>query len=54
MLGTLPVLGAHAFDQAAKALAPLPPMLHCKGKDEPRQVLIAIGVLVPLDAALAH
>lgn len=32
MLGMLPVLGVHAFEQAAKATAPSVPLLTCKGK----------------------
>lgn len=32
MLGMLPVLGVHAFEQATKAQAPSAPVLTCKGK----------------------
>jgi hypothetical protein len=32
MLGMLPVLGVHAFEQAAKVQAPMAPVLTCKGK----------------------
>lgn len=32
MLGMLPVLGVHAFEQAAKAQGPSAPVLTCKGK----------------------
>jgi hypothetical protein len=32
MLGMLPVLGVHAFEQATRAQAPLAPVLTCKGK----------------------
>jgi hypothetical protein len=32
MLGMLPVLGVHAFEQSAKAAAPAAPLLTCKGK----------------------
>jgi hypothetical protein len=32
MLGMLPVLGVHAFEQATKVQAPMAPVLTCKGK----------------------
>ncbi|MGH8830020.1 MAG: GIY-YIG nuclease family protein [Polaromonas sp.] len=32
MLGMLPVLGVHAFEQVAKASAPSAPLLSCRGK----------------------
>ena len=32
MLGMLPVLGVHAFEQAAKVQVPMAPVLTCKGK----------------------
>lgn len=32
MLGMLPVLGVHAFEQASRAAAPSAPILTCKGK----------------------
>jgi hypothetical protein len=32
MLGMLPVLGVHAFEQAAKVQLPMAPVLTCKGK----------------------
>jgi Domain of unknown function (DUF4357) len=32
MLGMLPVLGVHAFEQAAKVHAPMAPVMTCKGK----------------------
>lgn len=32
MLGMLPVLGVHAFEQAPKVQAPMAPVLTCKGK----------------------